>query len=249
MPTQEQINAANVELQIANDNYAALADRYNRYNKIFESYANATPEAQERARGLMQSAMEDYNQLRQNMYAAEDRINVAQNAVNNLNKQIAATQAAAQQQVIYNQWGQRRRVVIPNSWYNINNNQQPTLTNEDLARKYFWDNWYYVVNTYPDQTWYKSNTSDSYIDPNWWVAFWPAYEDFPRNTAWPTYNNYVNAWAEWGTKWMTDYLRTLPNPYTHTKYANSLYNDMLKEWVTRQQADDFIRNWTNAHTP
>lgn len=250
MPTQEQINAANVELQIANDNYAALADRYNRYNKIFESYANATPEAQERARGLMQSAMKDYNQLRQNMYAAEDRINVAQNAVNNLNNQIAAAQAAAQQQAaIYRQWGQKRRAIIPNNWYNINNDQQPVLTNEDLARKYFWNNWYYVVNTYPNQTWYKSNTSDSLIDPNWGIAFWPVYEDTPRNTAWPTYNNYVNAWAERGTKWMTDYLRTLPNPYTHTKYANSLYNDMLKEWVTRQQADDFVRNWTKAYTP
>lgn len=156
MPTQEQINAANVELQIANDNYAALADRYNRYNKIFESYANATPEAQERARGLMQSAMEDYNQLRQNMYAAEDRIHVAQNAVNNLNNQVATAQAAAQQQAaIYRQWGQRRREIPTTAEQPVTNvmannpfagyQKVPALNsqfvpNEDMLRM----NWVYV---------------------------------------------------------------------------------------------------------
>ena len=49
MPTQEQINEANVELQIANDNYAALANRYNQYKNVFQSYANASPETQARA--------------------------------------------------------------------------------------------------------------------------------------------------------------------------------------------------------
>lgn len=50
MPTEEQLNAAQVELDIANDNYARLADKYNKYNAIFEAYKNSSPEKQEAAK-------------------------------------------------------------------------------------------------------------------------------------------------------------------------------------------------------
>lgn len=85
MPTQEELNAAQVELDIANDNYAQLADRYNKYKRLFETYANATPEQQARAAGVMRQAIDEYNQIRLNMYTAEDRIQQAQNRVNNYN--------------------------------------------------------------------------------------------------------------------------------------------------------------------
>lgn len=85
MPTQEELNAAQVELDIANDNYAQLADRYNKYKRLFETYANATPEQQARAAGVMRQAIDEYNQIRLNMYTAEDRIAQAQNRVNNYN--------------------------------------------------------------------------------------------------------------------------------------------------------------------
>ena len=85
MPTQEELNAAQVELDIANDNYAALADRYNRYQKLFQEYANASPEIKQRATVAMWRALEDYYQLQDKMRAAEDRIAVAQNTVNNYN--------------------------------------------------------------------------------------------------------------------------------------------------------------------
>lgn len=85
MPTQEELNAAQVELDIANDNYAQLADRYNKYQKLFQTYANATPEQQARAAGVMRQAIDEYNQIRLNMYTAEDRIAQAQNRVNNYN--------------------------------------------------------------------------------------------------------------------------------------------------------------------
>lgn len=106
MPTQEQINATNVELQIANDNYAALANKYNRYQEAFKTYANATPEQQERARWAMQNLLNSYNQLRLDMYAAEDRINQAQSAVNNLNTYVAPQSPSR------GGW-QRRRTVVP----------------------------------------------------------------------------------------------------------------------------------------
>lgn len=89
MPTQEDINAANVELQIANDNYAQLADRYNKYQKLFQEYASASPEVQDRATEAMWRALEDYYQLQDKMRAAEDRIAVAQNAVNSYNEIMA----------------------------------------------------------------------------------------------------------------------------------------------------------------
>ena len=89
MPTQEELNAAQVELDIANDNYAQLADRYNKYKKLFETYANATPEQQARAAGVMRQAIDEYNQIRLNMYTAEDRIAQAQNRVNNYNSIIS----------------------------------------------------------------------------------------------------------------------------------------------------------------
>ena len=85
MPTQEELNAAQVELDIANDNYAQLADRYNKYKKLFETYTNATPEQQARAAGVMRQAIDEYNQIKLNMYTAEDRIAQAQNRVNNYN--------------------------------------------------------------------------------------------------------------------------------------------------------------------
>lgn len=105
MTPEEQYNALVVERDIANDNYAALADRYNRYQKIFQSYSNATPEQQQRAGWLMQTALDDFNQLKLDMYAAEDRIQQAQNALNAFNAQ------SVQQQVTTPDWGQRRRVV------------------------------------------------------------------------------------------------------------------------------------------
>ena len=89
MPTQEELNAAQVELDIANDNYAKMADRYNKYQKVFQSYANASPEVQARAKWAMQEALADFEQLKLNMYAAEDRIQQAQNTVNNYNEIIA----------------------------------------------------------------------------------------------------------------------------------------------------------------
>lgn len=123
MPTEEEINKANVELWIANDNYAALADRYNRYNRIFEYYKDASPETQRKAEWLMEQALADYDQLKLKMYAAEDRINVAQNAVNAINEQIAAAQQAATAVSKWNAW-QTRRVVRPTS---TNVEQQTTI--------------------------------------------------------------------------------------------------------------------------
>lgn len=110
MPTQEELNAAQVELDIANDNYAALADRYNKYQKLFQEYANASPEIQERAKEAMGYALEDFYQTQEKMRTAEDRIAVAQNALNNYNSIIASQPV---QQTVTSQPTARRRIINP----------------------------------------------------------------------------------------------------------------------------------------
>lgn len=86
MPTQEQINAANVELQIANDNYTSLANQYNTYRNVLQAYANASPEKQAAASGYMRDIMDNFQAIKLAMYWAEDRVQQAQNAVNSLNE-------------------------------------------------------------------------------------------------------------------------------------------------------------------
>jgi hypothetical protein len=68
MPTQEQINAANAELQIANDNYASLANQYNTYRNVLQAYANASPEKQAAASGYMRDVMDNFQAIKLAMY-------------------------------------------------------------------------------------------------------------------------------------------------------------------------------------
>lgn len=89
MPTQEELNAAQVELDIANDNYAQMANKYNQFQDVFKLYADATPEMQAKAKNAMVRALDEFENLKLNMYAAEDRIQQAQNRVNSYNEIIA----------------------------------------------------------------------------------------------------------------------------------------------------------------
>lgn len=233
MPTQEEINAANVELQIAQDNYAALANRYNKYQKVFEAYRNAAPEVQERARGAMNLALEDFFKTQDKMRAAEDRIAVAQNALNNYNEVIA-------NQTIQTPARWQRRTIKPNNyfWWTWWTNNNGALTS--------W-NWWTTI--YP-------NWSISFQEPTpvvssyWWTtSYRPSQYEIDIIPWAKEYNAYANAYATGWTKWITSYLRTLPNPVTHPRYTNSLYNDMIKNGISHEQADDFIRNWVEAHNP
>lgn len=110
MPTQEELNAAQMELDIANDNYAAMANRYNKFQDLFKAYAKASPEMQDKAAESIWYALEEFYKLQQDMYAAEDRIQQAQNKWNNYNE-IMANQP---QQTTPSQPTTRRRVITPN---------------------------------------------------------------------------------------------------------------------------------------
>ena len=166
MPTQEEINAANVELQIANDNYAALANRYNKYKQVFEAYASASPEVQERARWAMQAALEDYNKLRDNMLAAENRIAMAQNAVNNINSIIAQSQIST--------WGQRRRTVTQPQQY-----MTPMTDMVGWMSTVNWPQQGYITQPQPKQYMTPMTDMVGWMSTANWIAVWtPA----PRDT-------------------------------------------------------------------
>lgn len=113
MPTQEELNAAQAELNIANDNYAQLANRYNQYQKLFQEYAKSSPEIQNKAANAMWRALEDFYQIQEKMRTAEDRIAVAQNAVNSYNELLA--QQPVQQTITRNGYNSGRNIPPTNN--------------------------------------------------------------------------------------------------------------------------------------
>lgn len=135
MPTQEEYNQAQVELDIANDNYAATQDKINKYNEIFKAFKNASPETQAKAEAswLMQRALDDYNSLKAQQYVNEDRINVAQNRMNTYREAAAAQYIAAQQAA--SGWRTKRRVIKEDrQWPEV-------IVNEDWWTPIYNDKW------------------------------------------------------------------------------------------------------------
>lgn len=60
MPIQG-IDTARENLKKASNSYADIQKQLDRYNKVFETYANASPETQMRAASVMRQALNEYN--------------------------------------------------------------------------------------------------------------------------------------------------------------------------------------------
>ena len=200
MTPEEQYNALVVEKDIANDNYAALANKYNRYQRIFQSYSNATPEQQQRASWLMQTALDNFNQLKLDMYAAEDRIQQAQNALNAFNSQPVQQQATAswnrrvvkpaptvvepavEETVTY--WDPIREYITVKDPSQLPENIQRIVANQpgspfgELSQGKWISAWDYLSNVYQ---WWKEN-----INPQTWV--------YQNNSRAPWYNLWRKLW-------------------------------------------------------
>ena len=168
MPTQEQINAANLELQIASDNYNRAQNKIDQYDRIFNSYMNMSDEKKRDPRivSAMQNAIADYNNLKLERTTNIERMNNAQVALNEYN-----AQAAAQQQAATQRWWERRRVINPNpnNWFNTT----------------WWINDYWTMVS-PDWV--------TRIYPNWWVGFSEPrlYSELPYTPANQTNQNNMN---------------------------------------------------------
>lgn len=226
MPTQEEINAANVELQIANDNYAALANKYNNYMAAFKGYADASPETKAKLQGTMERALADFDQLKLNMYAAEDRIAQAQNRVNSY--------ANIQPVVVTPAWGQRRRqVVVPETVI------EPAPTQEVVvpAWGFWWDGWVNNNGTLVSPDWATK------VYPDWSISFGGVWAE-PRN------QSYYDVYAQ--MKWTWTPSADIANWFrwglgtANNRNAYQVRQDLTRRWLTNQQINDFIQDWWNA---
>lgn len=223
MPTQEEINAARVELDIANDNYANLANKYNNYMTAFESYANATPEVRAKLEWTMQKALADFNDLKLSMYAAEDRIAQAQNRVNAL---------AEVQPVVPQAWNRRRQVVVPETVI------EPAPIQEVVvpAWGFWWDGWVNNNGTLVSPDWATK------VYPDWSISFWEVTTARPQNY-YDTYSQMKATWAVWPE--YTQYFKQFWIPTSHTSWL--VRNDLINnKWLTPQQANDFVWDWSQA---
>lgn len=79
------INEARNSLSVASNNYAKLQREIDKYNKIFQAYALASPETQIRAASVMRQAINEYNSLKTQQENNALRIYQAQNLVDYYN--------------------------------------------------------------------------------------------------------------------------------------------------------------------
>lgn len=78
MPIQG-IDTARENLRKASNSYADIQRQLDRYNKVFETYANASPETQMRAASVMRQALNEYNWLKKQQQDNTIKIYEAQN--------------------------------------------------------------------------------------------------------------------------------------------------------------------------
>lgn len=183
MPTQEELNAAQIELDIANDNYAQLADRYNKYQQLFQTYASSSPEIQNRAAAAMWRALEDYYQTQEKMKAAEERIAQAQNTINSYNE-IIANQPVAQPATT------TRRVIRQNPG-------TATVTEPNIDSSN-------IIYTYNGPVQQESRnftevpSSIVWYTSNWNPIYWPATQNaIPEWYAQEEIDRYGIIWPQW----------------------------------------------------
>lgn len=76
------INEARANLSVASNNYAKIQKELDKYNKLFQTYAFASPETQIRAASVMRQALNEYNSLKAQQEDNAIRLYTAQNWVN-----------------------------------------------------------------------------------------------------------------------------------------------------------------------
>ena len=79
------IDAARNNLSVASNNYASIQKQLDRYNKVFETFANASPETQIRAASVMRQAIDEYNWLKRQQQENALKIYEAQSWVDYYN--------------------------------------------------------------------------------------------------------------------------------------------------------------------
>lgn len=91
-------NEARANLSTASNNYAKIQKELDKYNKLFQTYATASPETQMRAASVMRQAIDEYNGLKRQQEENALKMYEAQNWVTYYNNSRQATQPAIQNQ-------------------------------------------------------------------------------------------------------------------------------------------------------
>lgn len=251
MPTQEELNAAQVELDIANDNYAQMANKYNQFQDMFKLYANATPETQAKAKDAMVRALDEFENLKLNMYTAEDRIQQAQNRVNSYNEIIA--NQPVQQTVTRSGYNSGRSIPPTNEldwWWNepdggfvVREWWKPVYNDK---WEIVWEQWDAIkLNPYIERpssfTGRKAATAQPITGETWEDI----YNSWWRNEFKKWFNNAVvddlvmpvasAFWASDDTLWI---LSELKIPATEREMASKYYS---RWWMWKDAADAYLQ--------
>lgn len=270
MPTQEQINAANLELQIASDNYNRAQNRIDQYDRIFNSYMNMSDEKKRDPRivSAMKDAIADYNNLKLERTTNMERMNNAQVALNEYNTQAAAQQPRVQQWRAGRKTTAPKETVVPEQVFSIDNTWWVTINPylglyslyaQQIAEgKGTWDI-YDAINNAPNKTWlsvweiynWMINAGLSDAQVNDFVTWWRDYlQDQVNTKKWTTTNtsgslvtplNTLNTWTV--NSWVTPL-----NTYTPRQTASK-----STRWRTVNPVSNFVNtvksipnkvNWT-----
>ena len=258
MATQEQINAANLELQIASDNYNRAQNKIDQYDRIFNSYMNMSDEKKRDPRivSAMQNAIADYNNLKLERTTNMERMNNAQVALNEYN-----TQAAQQPRV--QRWGQRRikapeETIVPEQVINVDNAWWTTtnpylglysLYAQQIAEgKGTWDV-YDAINNAPNKAWlsvweiynWMLNAGLSDAQVNDFVTWWRDYLQGQVNAKKWTNNNIIT--TDTSSVWVTP-LKTYTPKQTVTKSTRWRTVNPVSNFVSTVKSIPNKVNWT-----
>lgn len=232
MPTQEQINAATVELQIASDNYNRAQSKIDQYDRLFNSYMNMSDEKKRDPRmvSAMKDAIADYNNLKLQRTTNMERMNNAQVALNEYNTQAAVQQTA-------NRWGTRRRTTV----------SKETVTPEQVTINPYLG----LYSLYEQQIKEGKGAWDIYDAINnapnkAWLSVWEIYN-------WMINAGVSDAQVNDFVTWWRDYLQDQVNA---KKWINNniITTNTLNPWVTPLNTLNLwtVNNWVtplNTYTP
>ncbi len=238
------IDVARDNLIKASDNYASIQRQLDRYNKVFETYANASPETQMRAASVMRQALDEYNGLKKQQQENTIKIYEAQQWVNYYNKQAESPTVVPQLHTISYNYPQEDLIVgntmsqapveetsiisTATPW-TLNNNLPAGNTQTDAL------NTNTTMNVPTNPTFTNLNNQNK-VNPTpvltqSEIPFGPQYSNTtigPRTTSTNAFSN-INYWA-WSMAWM-----------------NNVYNSWLTNWIKRNNSSlpNKIANWIN----
>lgn len=209
MPLQ-RIDTARNNLANARNSYADIQRQLDRYNRVFEAYAQASPETQIRANSVMRQAINEYNGLKKQQEENALKIYEAQQWVDYYNKStpnwlVSSMQTQTQPNVVNSTQVQQTNNVptltTPTPW--TLNDMAPVTNQEEVVQEITTPTTASTINGQnairPTTPIWVTNIINSQI---------PKY---PNTTISPATPTYTYAWAKYGG-WS---VATMPNTQTY----------------------------------